>query len=129
MHRLAHRWIVLTCLLFCLAYFAEAQGLKVDHINPTNWFVGMKNQQLQLLMHGPNLKGTKVKVNYPGVFVERVQTVDNSNYILVDLTIAAAAKPGTVQLQCTKIFPLTEKRQNATVINGGREITITILTN
>ncbi|MDQ1088895.1 alpha-amylase family glycosyl hydrolase [Siphonobacter sp. SORGH_AS_1065] len=126
MHRLAHRWIVLTCLLFCLAYFAEAQGLKVDHINPTNWFVGMKNQQLQLLMHGPNLKGTKVKVNYPGVFVERVQTVDNPNYILVDLTIAAAAKPGTVQLQCTKIFPLTEKRQNATVINGGREITITI---
>ncbi|WP_243406367.1 glycoside hydrolase family 13 protein [Siphonobacter curvatus] len=118
--------ISLFCFLLLETLPLFAQGLKIQRINPTNWYVGMKRQQVQLLVYGPNIKGAKVKVNYPSVFVDRVHQVESPNYVFVDLTIGADTKPGTLQLQFSKVFPLTERRNNSTIVNGGREMIVTI---
>lgn len=81
-----------------LARVAGAQQAVIQRINPTNWWVGMKNPNLQLLVYGPNAGTLAYTVNYPGVKLTRAHTVENPNYAFLDLVIAATAKPGTLTI-------------------------------
>lgn len=102
------------------------QTIHIQRVSPAHWFAGFKRQTLQLLFYGPGIKGTKVRVSYPGVTIDRVHYTDNPNYVLVDLTVSPAARPGTITFQLSRIFPLTEKRPNgSTIVNGGKEVTVT----
>ncbi|WP_080241199.1 glycoside hydrolase family 13 protein [Spirosoma rigui] len=76
----------------------QAQTAEIKRVNPTNWWVGMKNPTLQLLVYGPNAGTLTYTVNYPGVKLVKAHTVENPNYAFLDLTIAASAKPGTLNL-------------------------------
>ena len=75
---------------------AQAQ-LKVDRIDPTNWFVGMKDPSLQLMVYGPNIKSADVSVDYPGVRVDSVVRLDSPNYLFVYLNLQGA-QPGEMTL-------------------------------
>ena len=94
----------ITYLMFlvCLATFAQAQTPTIDRVNPTNWWVGMKNPKLQLLLHGKDLKGSKVNITYAGVALEQVQEVENPNYLFVDLHISPDAIAGQLAIVLTK---------------------------
>ena len=63
-------------------------------IYPTNWWVGMKNPRLQIMLHGAGIASSNVIVDYPGVTINKVSKVENKNYLFVDLTISKLAKPG-----------------------------------
>ncbi len=64
--------------------FVSAQ---VERVEPAFWWVGMKNSKLQLLIHGKDISKNQVSINYPGVKIAKVNTVENPNYLFVDLTI------------------------------------------
>lgn len=66
---------------------------------PTHWWVGMKNQKLQLILHGNNAATNNYSINYPGVRLVKVNKVENKNYVFLDLTIAPNTKPGTLKIQ------------------------------
>lgn len=87
-------------LLLCATAFttAFAQNAQIQRINPTNWWVGMKNPNLQLLVYGPNAGTLTYTVNYPGVKLVKASKVENPNYAFLDLTIGPSAKPGTLRL-------------------------------
>ena len=88
-------------LLFIAAILIAVNSFAIDYYNtyPTHWWTGMKNSKLQLMMHGENIGSfVKVAVNYPGVKVEKITRAENKNYLFVDLTIAAAAKPGKFKI-------------------------------
>lgn len=78
--------------------YATAQNPEIKRIHPTNWWVGMKNPNLQLLVYGKNISLAKVSLTYPGVRLKKLQKVENPNYLMVDLEISKAAKPGTMRL-------------------------------
>jgi glycosidase len=64
-----------------------------------NWWVGMKNPNLQLLIHGNNISQYQVSIKYPGVKVIKVNKVENPNYLFVNLTIdSKSAKAGTFKI-------------------------------
>ncbi|ALW84220.1 alpha-amylase [Hymenobacter sedentarius] len=68
-------------------------------IDPTFWWVGMKNPKLQLLVHSPGIgASTATLATYPGVRVEGVQKVESPNYLVVNLNIGPNAKPGQLKL-------------------------------
>lgn len=77
---------------------AFAQTAQIQRLNPTNWWVGMKNPKLQLLVYGPNAGTLTYTVNYPGVKLVKAHTVENPNYAFLDLTIAPTARTGTLKL-------------------------------
>ncbi|WP_046245643.1 alpha-amylase family glycosyl hydrolase [Hymenobacter terrenus] len=89
-------YLLLLVLLFPL--MAGAQAISIDRVNPTNWWVGMKNPKVQLLVHGPGAGTLTYTIAYPGVKLVKTNTVENPNYAFLDLTIAPTAKPGNVQL-------------------------------
>ncbi len=56
----------------------------IDRIAPTDWFVGMKNPQVQLMVYGKNIASVKeVTTDYPGVRIDSVVRLDSPNYLLV----------------------------------------------
>ena len=89
---------LLLLLPFLLPILAAAQAVSIDRVNPTNWWVGMKSPNVQLLVHGPGAGTLAYTVSYPGVKLLKTSTVDNPNYAFLDLSIAPTAKPGRVPL-------------------------------
>ena len=70
----------------------------IDRIEPTNWFVGMKNPQVQLMVYGKNIASVKeVTTDYPGVRVDSVVSLDSPNYLLIYMDVKDA-QPGTMTL-------------------------------
>ncbi|WP_461105731.1 glycoside hydrolase family 13 protein [Spirosoma koreense] len=75
-----------------------AQPVQIQRVNPTNWWVGMKNPKLQLMVYGPRAGTLAYTLRYPGVQLLKTHTVENPNFAFLDLVISPAAKPGTLQL-------------------------------
>ncbi|MCR5889769.1 cyclomaltodextrinase N-terminal domain-containing protein [Hymenobacter sp. J193] len=96
MNRTALYRLLLAALL--LPLWAAAQAPAITRVNPTSWFVGMKNPNVQLLVYGPNAGTLTYTITYPGVKLTKASTVENPNYVFLDLTIAATAKPGKVSI-------------------------------
>jgi hypothetical protein len=61
----------------------------------------MKSNKLQLCVHGKNIAGYKVSTLYPGFVIDKVNKVENPNYLFVDITLAASIKPGVAELKFT----------------------------
>ena len=77
-------------------------AVKIDRIDPTDWFVGMKNPQVQLMVYGKNITAVKeVTTDYPGVRIDSVVRLDSPNYLLVYLNLQGA-QPGTMTLRFDK---------------------------
>lgn len=77
---------------------AVAQNPAIRRVDPTNWWVGMKSPNLQLLVYGPNAGTLTYTINYPGVRLVKAHKAANPNYAFLDLSIAPTTKPGTLQL-------------------------------
>ncbi len=69
-------------LLLCL----QSQAQVLQHVEPSNWWVGMEHHQVQLLLHGPEI--SKLRVEVAGLaIIEEVRT-ENPNYIFLTLETA-----------------------------------------
>ena len=88
--------------IISIAFSISTFALNVDRVEPMFWWVGMKNPNLQLLIHGNNVSQYQVSIKYPGVKITKVNKVENPNYLFIDLTIdSKSAKAGkfTIDLQ------------------------------
>ena len=65
-------------------------AVTVDRIEPTNWYVGMKDASLQLMVYGKDVRNADVEVNYPGVRIDSIARLDSPNYLLVYLNLEGA---------------------------------------
>ena len=70
----------------------------LQRVEPPNWWVGMRDSALQLMLHGDNLAGAVPTISYSGVQLRSVQRSGNPNYLWLNLEIEATAKPGVVDL-------------------------------
>jgi neopullulanase len=96
------KYTIQLLMCWCLATCLQAQSPVVERANPTNWWVGMKNPKLQVLLYGKNLKGSKVNLTYSGVTLEQVQEVENPNYLFLDLHLAPDTKAGSLTINLNK---------------------------
>jgi len=101
--------------LFCHFTPAFSQGIDLERVEPLNWWVGMKDPRLQLILHGNNLAECKVEINYPGVKIDRVSKVENPNYLFIDLVIAPDCKPGSFSIQLYKEITVRKSRRRTSV--------------
>ena len=71
---------------------------KIDRIEPTDWFVGMKNPQVQLMVYGKDIRTADVTTDYPGVRIDSLVRLDSPNYLLIYMNVKDA-QPGTMNLR------------------------------
>ena len=86
-----------TLALSLLATFAANAAVNIDRVEPTNWYAGMKNPSLQLMVYGKGIKQANVSTDYASVKVDSVVRLDSPDYLLVYLNLQGA-QPGTMKL-------------------------------
>ena len=78
---------------------AKKSTTVIDRIEPTDWFVGMKNPSVQLMVYGKGIRdAANVTTDYPGVKIDSLVRLDSPNYLLVYMNLKEA-QPGTMTLK------------------------------
>lgn len=73
-------------------------AVNIERIEPTNWYVGMKDASLQLMVCGKDVRNAEVEVSYPGVRIDSIARLDSPNYLLLYLNLEGA-KAGEMTLR------------------------------
>ncbi len=108
---------------FSIVLFSQTENIKCY---PTNWWVNMKWNKLQIMVHGdrvadkfPMIKmgpdGVKLAA---GVHLVKINRVENPNYVFLDLIIDAAAKPGKFSFPFLKDIKLDYELKKRRTGNG-----------
>lgn len=75
---------------------SAAKKTVIDRIEPTDWYVGMKNPQVQLMIYGKGIRDVEsVTTDYPGVTIDSLVRLDSPNYLLIYMNLQDA-QPGTM---------------------------------
>ncbi len=89
------KYLLAACLLLCFSVLSLAQ---IKHIEPLQWWIGMKNPKLQLLVHGDKIAELIPIINHPGVKLAKIHRADSPNYLFLDLIISPQAKAGKMNI-------------------------------
>ena len=102
------KFLIFFYFLFLTSYFSFSQNVEVY---PSNWWVGMKWNKVQLMIHYKDIQtGYRVFVdNYPGVRLVKTNFPENKNYLFIDLEIDPAAKPGIVTIKFRTVDDLYQQ--------------------
>ncbi len=100
------KYLSILLILVAIGFTATGKPRKATpvvqpRVEPTFWWTGMKNPQLQLMVHAENIGTTRVALAYPGVRVIGVTAVENPNYLFIDLDLSGA-QPGKFEIQFQK---------------------------
>lgn len=93
--------ILTYAFLSVVLLMSAATQVKVTRIDPTDWYVGLKNPTLQLMVYGQNVRDAEVSVDYPNVRIDSIARLDSPNYLLVYLNLSGA-QPGEMTLKIGK---------------------------
>ena len=89
-------------LMIALPFYASAQSSPVKRVAPLNWWAGMKDPHLQLMLQAPDIGKAKVNINYPGVRLQKVHRTDNKDFLFLDLYISSDASPGQLPIHINR---------------------------
>ena len=95
------RLTILTLVLMSIfAMQADAAKVKVQHVHPLCWWAGMKNPELQILIHGEGVGTQQVALkDAQGIEIKEVVTQENPNYLILYLdTKNAPAQKFTIKV-------------------------------
>ena len=102
-----------------LALAARKDAEKIERIDPPFWWTGMKNTELQLMVYGTNISLYEPSLDYPGVEIKSVESLESPNYILLYLDVENA-QPGKFNITFTQgkkklvhEYELKERNENA----------------
>ena len=97
------RILLVTAIIMANIFtMSAAKKTVIDRIEPTDWYVGMKNPQVQLMVYGKGIRDVaSVTTDYPGVVIDSLVRLDSPNYLLVYMNLSGA-QPGTMTLNFGK---------------------------
>ena len=97
------RILLVTAILMAnVLTMSAAKKSVINRIEPTDWYVGLKNPQVQLMVYGKGIRDVaNVTTDYPGAVIDSIVRLDSPNYLLVYMNLRDA-KPGTMVLNFDK---------------------------
>ncbi|WKB80597.1 glycoside hydrolase family 13 protein [Cellulophaga lytica] len=73
----------------------------IERVEPPHWWVGFKNNKLQLLVKSPNIANSTPKISKTGISIKKVTKADSPNYLFIDVEISKTAKAGLFNIDFT----------------------------
>jgi glycosidase len=87
--------------MLLLTFMASAlhinSAVKIDRIDPTDWYAGMNDPTLQLMIYGKDIGDAEVTTDYPNAAVDSIVRLDSPDYLLVYMNLKGA-KAGVMKL-------------------------------
>lgn len=72
-------------------------GGSITNIEPQNWYAGLSDTHLQIMLTGAGIREADITTGYPGVTIDSLVRLDSPNYIFVYLDLKDA-QPGQMPL-------------------------------
>lgn len=93
-----------TILIIVITTFSANAGKNswINRVEPTHWWTGMKQTELQLMMYGHKISDATVNIDCEGVSLKRKVLTDNPDYVFLYLDITENAKPGNINIVLTR---------------------------
>lgn len=118
--------IKIVSIYFFACFLQYTSAAQINHVEPLNWWVGMKNPNLQLLVNGVNIGETTPVISYPGVTIKKINKADSKNYLFIDLHITKNTRPGSFVIKFNKgskavysyNYTLLPRQNDAAAIKG-----------
>ncbi|HSP89155.1 MAG TPA: alpha-amylase family glycosyl hydrolase, partial [Ignavibacteriaceae bacterium] len=95
-------------ILFFLSVFIYPQEIKINKIEPPNWWAGMNRDEVQLMVYGENLTSLKASFDNEDIEVVEIHKIDNPSYAFIDIEISSGIEPGTYKLTLENAGSKTE---------------------
>ncbi len=73
--------------------------IKVESIEPRNWWIGMKNNKVMLMLRGHNVAKARVQIKGSGVKILGIHVTDSANYLFADIEILPNAEARVYEVQ------------------------------
>jgi len=91
-------------LFLSLGAFASAalNAADIDRVEPPFWWSGMEHSELQLMLHGEDIGELDARLEQDHIRIDSVQSVENPNYLFVNLLLDKELAPGQVRIQLHK---------------------------
>ncbi len=88
--------------LFCLLILFSvadlmSQDFGFDRVEPPFWWVGMKNEDLQLLVYGKNISLTEPRISDGAMTIQRVIKADSPHYLFLDIKSPLMPRRASIQ--------------------------------
>lgn len=74
-------------ILLLLISTIYPQSIKINKIDPPNWWSGMKSNDVQLMVYGENLENIKVSSKNKRFKIKKITQAQNSNYLFIDISL------------------------------------------
>ncbi|NKI31629.1 glycoside hydrolase family 13 protein [Croceivirga thetidis] len=88
-------------IIICLFLVLKTNG-QITRVEPPNWWVGMQNSHLQLLVYGKDISTYSAKVVYEGISLVKETPGVSENYLFLDLVFGPNTKPGILSIEFQK---------------------------
>ncbi len=93
----------------------------IQKVEPLHWWVGFKNQKLQLLVKHLNIGRALPEISHSGVSLDKFHKADSPNYLFLDLEISESAKAGQFNIvfkqedgsELSQTYELKERRKSS----------------
>ena len=114
-------------LLFLVFALSVSMGLaQLKRIEPPNWWVGFKQQKLQLLLYGEGIGMANISLDHPTVRLENIKVADSPNYLFLDLFIPEGTQAGRLEFEISQqgeptgtfAYELLDRNQDSTIFTG-----------
>ena len=123
-------------ILFSISCNTEKQDLKsndniqlidlIERVEPPNWWIGMKTNDLQILVYGNSINDLIPKINNSNIELTSYEKVQNENYLFLNISLSENAKPDEVEIDFYKknvvvdryVFSLIDREKNASNVEG-----------
>ena len=101
------------------------QNIKINKVEPPNWWAGMKWNKVQLMVYGKDLHNISAEFNNKEIKVLKVHNAESSSYSFIDIRIPSDLNPGTYKLIIHKDgikkeidFPILRKKSSKNNFQG-----------
>jgi len=102
-------------IFFFVCSFIIEQSFSQNSVEvyPSNWWVGMKMNKIQLMIYGRNVSENVhfVQTKYSGIKILNFHRVENKNYLFIDLEIQNIANPGKLNIDLRGVDDLRQSIQ------------------
>jgi neopullulanase len=87
-------------IIIYLSFFLLAQSLlaQIERVEPSFWWAGMQNPNLQLMIYGEKVAENSVHINNKNISLKAATTLGNPNYLFVDLLLSRNTPPGKFEI-------------------------------
>lgn len=108
-------------LFICFILFNQfifSQNITINKIEPPNWWIGMKWNNVQLMIYGENLKGVSAKFSDSRIKIKKVHNAESNSYSFIDIQIPKNLPAGNYTLTLSNgknkvdvIFPILQREK------------------